>query len=193
MEDMDLVALVEGKRFLGSEFLLWVWFESEAYEGTLPLADGTQCEFWLESDLVLANGTEIAALKGMAPSANAEAHEALRQGKIPTRARIRILRNELEFGFVLSAEDLSLSSVKIPAQLKREQDEKFYERMFLIEQLEQIVESLFADFLVLRLSKTWETTVLPAIRTWVRDDPVDLDEYGRRRAEALARRHRPPS
>ncbi len=191
MESLDLVALVEGKRFLGPEFLVWLWFESEAFEGTLQLADGTSCEFWLEGDLLLERDKEIASLKGMAPSANAEAHEALRQGKLPTRARVRIIRNELEYGFVLGAEDLALSSVKIPAQLKDEQDEKFYERMYLIEELEGIVESLFADFLTLRLCKIWDTTVLPTVRTWVRDDAIDLDEYTRKRAEALAKRHRP--
>lgn len=187
--ELDLVALVEGKKFLGPEFLVWVWFESEAFEGTLQLADGTQCEFWLETDLLLARDKETAALKGEAPSANAEAHEALRQGKLPLRARVRIIRNELEYGFVLTAEEMALSSVKIPAQLKSEQDEKFYERMYLIEELEGIIESLFGDFLVLRLGKVWDTTVLPTIRTWVRDEAVDLDTYTRRRAEALAKRH----
>lgn len=187
---MDLVALVEGKTFLGSEYLVWLWFEAELYEGTLPLADGTQCEFWLESELSLERDSETAKLKGASPSANAEAHEALRQGKLPTRARVRVIRNELEWSFVFTTEDLALSSVKIPATLKDEKDEKFYERMYLVEELETMIESLFGDFLTLRLGKAWDAFVLPTMRTWVKDDGVDLDGYTRKRAESLAKRHR---
>jgi hypothetical protein len=184
----DLLQLVEGRKFVGQEYLTWLWFETELFEGTLQLNDGTECEFWLESQLVLVRDKEQASLKGLAPSSNAEAHEALRQGKLPIRARVRLIRNELEYGFVLGTDDLSLSSVRIPAQLKKEKDEQFYERMYLLEQLESMVEGLFADFLVLRLGKAWDGFVLPTIRAWIKDEPVDIDGYTRKRAESLGRK-----
>lgn len=186
---MDLVDRIESSKFTGAEFLVWLWFESELFEGTLQLSDDTQCELWFESQLTLAREKEQAALKGTAPSANAEAHEALRQGKLPTRARMRIIRNELEYAFVLAAEDLSLSTLRIPAQLKTEADEQFYERMYLVEEIEGIVDGLFADFVTLRLGKSWDGFVLPALRQWVREGEVsDADEYGRKRTAALAKR-----
>jgi hypothetical protein len=184
----ELAKLVEGKSFAGQEFLVWLWFESELFEGTLQLHNGTPCEFWLESQLTLVRDREQAALRGEAPSANAEAHEALRQGKLPARACVRIIRDQLEWVFVLTAEDLSLSSVRIPAQLKDEKDEKFYERMYLIEELETMVEGLFADFLLLRLGKGWDTFVLPAIKTWIKNGSADVDSYRRKREETLVRR-----
>jgi hypothetical protein len=186
----DLAHLVEGMKFVGSEFLVWLWFESELFEGSLQLIDGTQCEFWFESQLLLVRDKEQASLKGEAPSANPEAHEALRQGKLPSRARVRLIRNELEYGFVLSADDLSLSSVKIPAQLKKEKDEQFYERMYLIEELETMLEGLFADFLVLRLGKAWDAFVLPNMRTWVKDEAADIDGYTRKLAESITRKRK---
>jgi hypothetical protein len=187
----DLVKLVEGNKFVGQEFLVWLWFETELFEGTLELRDGSQCELWLENHLTLARDKELASLKGQAPSANAEAHEALRQGKLPTRACVRVLRNELEYGFVLTADDLALSSVKIPAQLKQEKEEQFYERMYLLEELENMIEGLFADFLLLRLGKAWDASVLPAVRLWVKEDAADVDGYRRKRAEALSKRPKP--
>jgi hypothetical protein len=184
----DLAALVEGKMFAGQEFLVWLWFESELFEMTLTLNDGNPCEFWFESSLALARDNEQTSLRGEAPSSNAEAHEALRQGKLPVRAAVRIIRDQLEWAFVLTADDLSLASVRIPAQLKEEVDEKFYERMYLIEQLETMLEGLFADFLTLRLGKAWDSFVLPAIREWVKDDTADADAYGKKRAEALRKK-----
>ncbi len=186
---MDVVDRIEGCSFAGAEFLVWLWFESELFEGTLQLSDDTTCELWFESQIILAREKEQAALKGTAPSSNAEAHEALRQGKLPTRARMRIIRNELEYAFVIGAEDLSLSTLRIPAQLRQETDEQFYERMYLVEEIEKIVDGLFTDFLVLRLSKSWDGFVLPALRAWVRgEEAPDADDYGRKRAAALARR-----
>ncbi len=190
---VDLVELVEGKKFVGQEFVIWLWFESEIFEGTLQLSDGTSCECWLESQLTLVRDREQASLKGMAPSANAEAHEALRQGKVPTRARVRLVRNELEYGFVLTTDDLAMSSVKIPAQLKDEKDEQLYERMYLIEELEGIVDGLLADFLVLRTGQYWDGWLLPMMRTWVEGGKINLQEYVERKAELLAKRKRKAS
>jgi len=60
-----------------------------------------------------------------------------------------------------------LSGLKIPAVLSRETDEKFYERMSLIEEAERMIRELYRLFLQKRLdSKAWDKE-LTAIRTWV--------------------------
>lgn len=43
--------------------------------------------------------------------------------------------------------------------------------------------------MTLRLGKSWDGFVLPALRQWVREGEVsDADEYGRKRTAALAKR-----
>ena len=132
---------------------------------------------------------EQSRLKGAIPSAQPEAAEALRQGKLPTQARMRVIKDGLEYALTFTADTLTLSSVRIPATLKAENDEQFEERMDLVEKLDRLFGSLYADFLVLRLGAAWDRQVAPAIRAWVRDDgSLDLGAYQRAKREALAKK-----
>jgi hypothetical protein len=167
---MDLVDLIEKRRFVGREFLVWLWFESELSEGRFDVQGFGPCEIFLESQITLVQDKEQSRLKGAVPSAAPEAHEALRQGKLPTQARVRLTRGELEFAFVFTADTLALSAMKIPAVMKDEVDDQFYERMYLVEDLEALFAALYGRFLALRLSTAWEETVAPAIRAWVRGE-----------------------
>lgn len=180
---MSLAELIEQRRFVGREFLVWLWFESELFEGRFSLDALGACEVWLEGQITLVQEKELSRLKGAAPSAAPEAHEALRQGKLPTQARVRVVRGELEYAFLFNADTLSFSGVKIPSVVKQEADEQFYERMYLIEELEALFGALYANFLALRLSAAWEPSVVPVIRSWIRGEPVDMGAYQKLRAQ----------
>jgi hypothetical protein len=67
----------------------------------------------------------------------------------------------------MKARPLGVSGVKIPAVLSKEDDEKFAERMLMLEQLDAMVKGLLRAFLKLRASEAWNTDELPAIRRWV--------------------------
>ena len=86
---MSLAELIEQRRFVGREFLVWLWFESELFEGRFELQGIGPSEIWLESQMTLVQEKEQSRLKGAAPSSAPEAHEALRQGKLPSQARER--------------------------------------------------------------------------------------------------------
>ena len=174
--------LQETRRFLGREFLAWLWFESELFEQRFSIAEFGDCEVWLERSITLeSNGEreiEKSKLTGEAPSGRPEAREALRQGKLPTQAKLVVKRGEQDFSLVLDADTLGLSGVKIPALLKGDGDDPFYERIQLIEELEGAVESLYRAFLLLRLDPSWGRAVMPAIRAWMREDEDDaLEAY----------------
>lgn len=175
---MNLADLIEKRRWVGREFLVWLWFESELMEGRFDVAGFGPCEIFLEGQLSLTQDKEQARLKGTAPSASAEAHEALRQGKLPAQARVRLARGELEYGFVFTAETLAISGVKIPKVVTEEGDEQFYERMYLVEDLEGMLAALYARFLGQRLTSAWDA-VLPLIRAWVAGEAVDAAAYRR--------------
>ncbi|AKT43716.1 hypothetical protein [Chondromyces crocatus] len=185
---MDLVDLIEKRRFLGREFLLWLWFQGDLRENRFDVEDFGPCDIQLEGQLTLTQEKEQSRLKGAIPSAAPEAREALRQGKLPTQARMRIERGELTFTFVLQSDSLALSGVRIPAQVKEEEDERFYERMYLVEELEAMLGALYSEFLAQRLSTSWEQTVAPAIRAWVRGETVDAAALTKLRVKPLGRR-----
>jgi hypothetical protein len=78
--------------------------------------------------------------------------------------------------------------VKIPALIKGEGDDPFYERIQLIEELEGAVESLFGAFLRLRLDTPWDAEVVPAMREWMREeDGRGLERYRRTRGRSGVR------
>ncbi|MCC6551758.1 MAG: hypothetical protein IT372_01895, partial [Polyangiaceae bacterium] len=177
---MDLVDLIEKRRFVGREFLVWLWFESELFEGRFEVEGLGPCEVLLEGQITLVQEKEQSKLKGAAPSAAPEAHEALRQGKLPTHARVRVRRGELEYAFLFNADTLGLSGVNIPSQVREETDEMFYERMYLVEELEELLGAIYGDFIALRLSTAWESDAVPAIRAWIRGEAVADPEALRR-------------
>lgn len=183
---MDLMDAVELGRFVGREFLVWLWFESDILEGQFDLPGGERFELWFETQLTLESESaeqEVTRMRGAAPSTTSEAREALRRGKLPIQARIRIERGQQAFGFVLNAKTMNMSSMLLP-QLIKEEEERFYERMYLIEELEKMLDALFLRFLSLRLSPSWETHLLPFLRQWVQN-PKELepDRYRRLRDE----------
>src|SRR5690606_6628274 len=165
---MDLIDLIESRRFLGSEFLMWLWFKSECYDGLFDLGpEKRPIEVILDDAMTLEAflaETERNTFKGGAPAYSPEAKVALRQGKRLSRAKLRVIEEGREWVFTIKAETLDLSSINIPAVLSREEDEKFYERIFLVEEIENIMAALYAEFIGIRLSPSWNEAMLPVMR-----------------------------
>ncbi|MBN2192801.1 MAG: hypothetical protein JW751_08275 [Polyangiaceae bacterium] len=169
---MDLVDRIETSRFLGSEFLTWLWFKIELFEGTFDIGELGSTEVWFDTAMALVGWVdegEKITLRGTAPSSTPEAAEALRQGKVPHKASLRmVVGGNEEYVFTFNARAFSVSGVKIPAILTEAAEEQFYERMRLLEQLDELIVSLYDEFVLLRLSPLWDGEVAPAMREWVR-------------------------
>lgn len=178
---MDLVDLIQSHRFLGSEFLLWLWHKSEVYEGRFNIGKREGCEVWFDDQITLEAfvvETEQSKLRGAAPTMTPEAREALRQGKLPTQAKMRVGHDGQEWAFVFKAPEFQMSGIKIPALLSRQDDEKFFERLYLIETLEDLMADLYAEFLGLRLRGVWSDAVVPMLRAWiVEEKATDVEAY----------------
>ncbi len=179
MEHLD--ELIESRSFLGSEFLLWLWYKVECYDGLFELRHHGEVEVIFDDRLRLEAylaETERNTFKGGAPAWSPEAKIALREGKRPTRARLKFVKEGREWRFKFKAEDFALSTLKIPSLLSERDDEKFFERMDLIEEVERILEDLYEEFLVIRTSPLWDDRLRPAIHDWIfRDESVDPDHY----------------
>jgi hypothetical protein len=124
MTEMQLVDRVEKRRFVGREFLLWLWFESEVFEATLSTAAHGSFGMWIERQLVLSAGAEGTRIKGSYPGGNREAKEALLLGKLPETATFRITWGDRDLAFTLKAERLALSGLKLPTVLGAEPEEE---------------------------------------------------------------------
>ena len=157
---MDLVDLIESKRFLGHEFLLWLWFEADRGGGVFGLGDAGEVSVAFDDQLVLEAylaETEQSRLSGGAPAESPEARSALRAGKRVSKAKLRLRRGDREFVFAVDAADFSFASVRVPAVLKGE-DERLVERLALIDELMELWRALYREFLRLRLTDRWQAT-----------------------------------
>jgi hypothetical protein len=119
---VQLVDRVEKRRFVGREFLLWLWFESEAFEATLSTELQGTFGLWIEKQLVLSVGKEATRIKGTFPAANREAKEALALGKLPEAAGLHLSLGDREVTFTLKAESLALSGLALPTALGDESE-----------------------------------------------------------------------
>jgi len=121
---MQLVDRIEKRRFVGREFLLWLWFESEVLEATLSTAKHGTFGLWIEKQLVLSIGKEATRIRGTYPGGSREAKEALALGKLPEAAGIHLSLGDREITFLLKAERLALSGLSLPTVLGGAEEEQ---------------------------------------------------------------------
>lgn len=168
---MDLLDQMNRTAFLGNEFLTWLWYRAEVHDGEFELdPEFGPFDLYFEDKLVVGNelvAPQEDSFKGGHPASSLEARMALRLGKLAREAKMRIARGTQEWEFVLKGHNLQLSGIKIPAVLSREDDEKFGERMFLLEQLETMIKGLFEMFLKLRLAPSWSETTHTDLQHWI--------------------------
>jgi hypothetical protein len=204
---MQQVDKIEKRRFVGREFLLWLWFESELLDATLSTREHGPFGFWLEKRLILSSGKLSTRIIAPSPGLGREAKEALLAGQLPESAGIRITWRDDETGFLFKAEQLAIGSLKLHTVLDQEPQEKselieqlkggggsrrgkpkpaaaddaeyeeFLERMRLTQEFEGLLEALYAEFIALRLHDTWARDVVPRLRAWAQGEEVDADAY----------------
>ncbi len=170
---MDLIDLINSRRFLGSEFLTWLWFKVDCHDGLLDVKDIGRVELIFDDQMTLdayLAETQRNDLRGGAPAYSPEALTALRQGKRPIKAKLRVIREGREWSFAFKAETFDLGAIKIPALLTDETDEQFWERMYLVEELEGVVHGLYREFLSVRLSNDWSERFVGAMQAWIESD-----------------------
>lgn len=120
---MDLVDRIERRRFVGREFLLWLWFETEIFEATLSTPEQGSFGMWVEGRLVLGEGQEVTSIKGSTPGNHREAKESLRRGKLPVSAGLHLSWADHDARFALKGETLAIAGLVLPTALDKGEDE----------------------------------------------------------------------
>lgn len=180
---MDLVDLIAEKRFLGQEFLTWLWWKSEERGGTVDLPGEGDITVVFEKHMLLESGEGESSEKIVCTGLQAELQEArtgLQMGKKLEQARILIGHGNYEYSLTLSGALLEFKNVKLPKTEATENDKSdnpeevegmILERVFLLEEIIRLVNELFKMFLVIRVSSDWPEE-LQNIRSWVEKSAV---------------------
>ncbi|PIE58882.1 MAG: hypothetical protein CSA33_01605 [Desulfobulbus propionicus] len=174
---MDLVDLIQEKRFLGQEFLAWLWYKSEERGGTVELPNDGDILVVFEKHMLLEYGegdtSEKVICRGLQTQLR-EARAGLLLAKKPDQARVRIARGDNEYGVTLTAGVLEFRNVRLPKTAGREREGRstdgvegqVLERIALFEELIYLVNELFRMFITLRSSSAWDDELI-RIRQWV--------------------------
>lgn len=157
--------------YLGREFLTWLLFHVDQGEDTFGKGDEAFAVAFCGRVRLkaLAGDVTDAALKGGTAAYGVETRAALGAGRSLREAELRISRGDREWRCVLEADTLDLKSVKLPALLSEEDDDRFLERMSLLEELDQMVRVALCEFLHRRARPAWQRSEVPAIRKWLAD------------------------
>jgi hypothetical protein len=160
--------LMEQGRFLGEEFLLWLWMRSMTEGGASGEdGDGSGCFVDDAIQLVSERGEvkEISLRKGN-PSESREAFEALSRGMRPAKVKLRILSGDLEWVFTLNASTLDMGTLKLPPSTGKAPHERLHDRIFLLEEGAGHLERRLKRFLRARSQDS--EGLQEAMRAWVR-------------------------
>jgi hypothetical protein len=165
---MKPIEMIEQGRFLGEEFLVWLW-QQGLVNGGQSGEDGDQSALFLDDPLQLASERgdvkDLHLAKGN-PAESREAFEALSRGMHPIRAKIRILSGDMEWTGALDASTLSLTSCKLPPTQSKDSQGRLSDRLFLLEEVALHLERRFARFVRLRTEDPQAMT--DSLRSWIR-------------------------
>lgn len=166
---MKPLELVEQGRFLGEEFLLWLWMRGLSEGGTSGV-DGDLSACFLDDAVMLmgerGDVKELSLRKGN-PAESREAFEALSRGMRPSKAKARLLSGDMEWTFVLNAASLDTSAMKLPPSQAKDPAGRVGDRLFLLEEGLSHLERRFTRFLEVRTADA--EALEEQFRKWVKE------------------------
>jgi len=174
---MDLVDLIAEKRFLGQEFLTWLWYKSEERGGTIYLPGEGDIQVVFEKHMLLEYGEGEAHEKLICKGLQTELQEArtgLLVGKKLEQARIHLVKGSFEWNITLTAALLEFRNIKPPKTMSTAEEDagpdavegRILERVAMIEAAVHTVNDLFRMFLKVRVSADW-TSEVSRVRNWM--------------------------
>jgi hypothetical protein len=138
---------------LAEGFLAYLWLQAERER---PLSvQGEPVSVFFESRMHLSGNSEAEQFDADDPTQVVEARQGLHHGKHVCAARLRLRVGDRDYLCTLRAQTLELRSVKLPVVLSRQEDEQFYEQLYLLEALDRMVNTMFSGYLELRMGDGW--------------------------------------
>ncbi len=163
---MDLVDIISEKKFLGQEFLTWLWYKSEERGGAVELPGTGDIQVVFEKHMLLESGEgeshERLICKGLQTELQ-EARTGLLMGKKLEKARIYLAKGDYEWRLTLTATLFEFRSVSLPKTVASAEDSsdpvareaRVLERIGMSEEALHTIDELFRMYLKIRISSEW--------------------------------------
>ncbi len=168
-DDVAWIADESSRDFLGNEYFLWLWYQSDGETDTLKLADKSEATFMIARTLTLEcprgqTGHETITHEG--PSRLPEAKRAIQSGKLPRKLGLTIVRHDHQYELTLHAETLAVGSAKVPNPEEENPRARLEERASQLRHLVETLDLMYDAFGQQRFTKGWAET-LPRMQKWL--------------------------
>ncbi len=178
---LDIATAYNKYKFLGNEFLTWIWYLIETDQDISKLA-GLNKAVRLEigNSIVLENSLgdkskEKISIKGDQAGLE-EGTTALKKGAVVTEINLACRMDQRQddeetYKFTIKGESFNLTGLKLPPTGKGETKDDIegivLEKVYLLSELTHVIDTLFLKFLEKRISDEWKTDELQQIRDWI--------------------------
>lgn len=172
---LDVSVAYNRFRFLGQEFLTWLWFliATEKYKDLLDPKKETLLS--IGDRMVLENrhakDIEIITIKGDQADLK-EGIVALSKGALVTELAVVYQRDGQSWQFTLKGESLGITNLKTPttgSHLNNDEIEgAVLEKVYLYETVFDVTDLFYNQFIKERISENWNNSVQTAIIGWIR-------------------------
>lgn len=170
---LDVAVAYNRFRFIGDEFLTWLWFIIENDQEKLKSADLDLYVLEVGNRIVLENrrndNLERLTIKGDEAGLE-EALLALKKGAMVTEINLVYRQADKRWQFNLKGESLNISSFKVPETARPETKEDLegfvLEKIYLYDRVVQFLQKVFQIFIRLRVSNKWDQAIVPEIKQW---------------------------
>ena len=171
---LDVAIAYNRYRFLGNEFLTWLWYTLENRSAQLLEIDPDLSTLEIGNRMVLENrrseGLETITIKGDDAGLE-EGLLALKKGALVTEMNLIYRSGDNTWQFNLKGESLNISSFKTPetavTQTKEDIEGAVLEKIFLYEKVILFIEGAFRHFVRLRIKKDWEKKMITQMKQWI--------------------------
>jgi hypothetical protein len=172
---LDVSVSYNRYKFLGYEYLTWLWFVIETDHEKIESATANSVILSLGNRVVLENkkkdAVESITIKGDEAGLE-EGILALRKGAVVTELNLLFKTGDQDWRFTLKGESLHLAGFKCPktgaVESKEDLEGAVLEKVYLCEQAIGAMDEVFKLFIGLRVSDAWNNDTVPRMKKWIR-------------------------
>jgi hypothetical protein len=171
---LDVAVSYNRYKFLGNEFLTWLWFsienEQDLIQKSLPQPASIQIGNRIKLENHRNKNLETVTIKGDEAGLE-EGVLALRKGALVTELNIVYDTQNIVWQFNIIGESLNISNLKSqitgPFEKKEDIEEQVLEKTYQYDEAIQLVDNIYKNFISLRVSTGWEKDTFIKIKNWI--------------------------
>lgn len=171
---LDVSVAYHRYKFLGYEYLTWLWFVMERDEEKIRALAAEAVSLEIGNRIVLENKRTDAPESITITGGDAGLEEgklALRKGAIVTELNLFLKAGEHQWQFTLKGDGLHFASFKTPptgpTESRDDLEGAVLEKAYLYDKAIQCMDELFKTFIILRVSDEWHKRVVPRMKQWM--------------------------